>query len=72
MGRGAPHGERNGKVKLTADSVREIRRRRDAGEQLKSIAPDFGVSLSTVSLVVRFIAWRHVQAISPTELDAVE
>lgn len=55
-----PRGEACGKAKLTEDDVRAIRARRAAGEQLKSIAPDFGVSLSTVSLIVRRIYWRHV------------
>lgn len=52
-------GESNDMAKLTEKTVREIRRRRAAGEKLKSIAKDFGVSdknVSKISLGQRWIS----------------
>ena len=40
--------------KLTSEQVKEIRRRYDGGEGSTTIAKDFGVSASTILLVVNF------------------
>jgi len=50
-------GENNHASKLRAAAVREIRRRRQAGETLKSIAQDFGVSDRTISKIARRERW---------------
>ena len=57
-----PQGERNGGGgKLTADDVREIRRRYAAGGQTQSeLGSRFGVSQHMVSLIVRGEKWTHV------------
>lgn len=53
-------GELNGRARLTSSQVVEIRRRREAGEVLRVIAEDLGVSISTVHLVAKGGVWRHV------------
>lgn len=53
-------GEMNGNAKLTRESVREIRRRRAAGETQNSIAKILGVSPCTVGHVWRGRTWGHV------------
>lgn len=50
-------GERNGNHKLTARQVRAIRRAR--GTQV-TIAKRFDLSVTTVSLIRRHIAWAHL------------
>ena len=57
VGRLDQHGTRNAMAKLTDKAVREIRRRRAAGEALKSIAADFGVSDRTISKIARGDRW---------------
>lgn len=58
---GYARGERHGKTKLTADDVREIRRRKEAGEKQRDIGREFGVSESTVSSIIRGRVWGHVK-----------
>jgi hypothetical protein len=53
-------GEDIGTSKLTEPGVREIRRRRASGELLSSIAKDFGVGETLVSMVARRKIWKHV------------
>lgn len=53
-------GERNGAAVLTEADVREIRRRRAAGETLRSIARGFAVARGTITFIVRRKTWRHV------------
>lgn len=53
-------GERNGRSKLTADKVRELRALRDSGESLRSLARRFGVSKPSVQAIVSRKNWRHV------------
>lgn len=50
---GARKGERNGRSKLTDLQVSEIARRRHAGELLKTLADEFGVSLVRVSQIAK-------------------
>lgn len=56
---GAP-GERNANAKLTEESVRAIRQRREHNESLGSIARDLRVTKQLVALVAKRKAWRHV------------
>jgi len=56
----APKGEANGRAKLTDDDVREIRRRRAAGEKLAALAREYCVSHRTIRLAVIGETWRHV------------
>lgn len=52
-------GERNPMAKLTADAVRSIRARYEAGGiTMQALADVHGVSLSTLSLVIRGEIWR--------------
>lgn len=46
--------------KLAPGDVREIRRRRDAGEKLAPIAVDYGVSIATVSEIGNRRTWERV------------
>lgn len=52
-------GEDNVTAKLTWDQVREIRRRRAAGETMRSIASAFGVTRQNVRFIVRAITWKE-------------
>ncbi len=52
-------GEHNPRAKLTADMVKDIRRRYAAGgETQKSLAIEFGVCQRSISLIVRGITWQ--------------
>lgn len=56
-----PQGEKNGQAVLTEDDVREIRRRkRGLGTPYRELAAQFGVSIPTISMVVRRERWGHV------------
>jgi hypothetical protein len=61
----AQEGERHHAAKLTDAQATAIRRRRESGETLTSIAADYGVSISTVSLIGRGHTWRTVQPVAP-------
>lgn len=52
-------GERQNSAKLTAEAVRDIRRRRASGEARRSIAEDYGISPTTVSNVMTR-TWQHI------------
>lgn len=54
------HGERNPSAKLSDQSVREIRRRVEAGESQRSLCDVFSVSPMAISRAVRGVTWRHV------------
>lgn len=54
-------GERAGPAKLTADGVREVRRRRANGELQRVIARDLGVTQTVISLIDRGLTWNHVE-----------
>lgn len=51
-------GERHPSAKLTWQKVKEIRDRRSTGEKMAVTASAYGVSLSTVSEIVRGNIWR--------------
>jgi len=54
-------GERASCVKLTADSVREIRRAYAAGEaDTPTLAARYGVAVSTICMVTLRRTWKHV------------
>jgi hypothetical protein len=53
-------GERNGRSKLTAALVKEIRCALAAGETQTALGPRYGVSQSLISDIALGIAWRHV------------
>lgn len=54
-------GELNHEAKLTVAQVKTIRRRRAAGERLKAIAADFGVSDRCISKIALGQRWRSVE-----------
>lgn len=51
-------GERNGRAKLTASQVAEMRRRMEAGESRKSVATAFGVSPPMASYIAIGKNWK--------------
>lgn len=53
-------GEQINTAKLTPEKVLEARRRRAAGEKLKTIAASLGVTETLVSLIARRKVWTHV------------
>ena len=53
-------GERTGVAKVTADQVREIRRRHATGASPKELAGVFGISRTSIQKIVSRRAWRHV------------
>ena len=57
----AARGERVGRAKLTAEKVREIRRRRKRGETQASVAKVFGVSREAIRQIDGRHTWRHVE-----------
>lgn len=55
------HGERQHLAKLTADNVREIRRRLRSGERQKDIAAAFGVTREAITRINIMRNWKHVE-----------
>lgn len=53
-------GEKNGNAKLSDVAVREIRRRRDAGESPAVLMAEFGIAQTVLAGVVRGDLWSHV------------
>jgi len=53
-------GGQHPRAKLTEAGVDEIRQRRAQGEQLRTLADEFGVSVSTIGSAARGDTWRHV------------
>lgn len=53
-------GERNGMTTLDADAVRLIRRLAAEGQSMRSLAPRFHVSPSTVENIVHRRTWGHL------------
>lgn len=48
------------RVKLTAEIVRDVRRRAEAGAMQRSLARELGVSETTISHIVLRRTWQHV------------
>lgn len=53
-------GENNGKSKLNAASVADIRKRASEGLPLKTLAVEYGIHASTISGIIRGLTWAHV------------
>lgn len=53
-------GERNCNSKLTEQSVRDIKRRRVAGEGCTDLAKEYGITKAMVSHIMYGRAWKHV------------
>jgi hypothetical protein len=53
-------GERNGNSKLTEAQVREIRRRRAAGESLSVLAVDYGVLKAAIWSIANRRTWKDI------------
>jgi hypothetical protein len=53
-------GEEHYKARFTVEQVLEMRRRRKAGERLKSIAYDFDTSPQTIQDIATGKSWKHV------------
>lgn len=53
-------GERHAEHVLTTAQVEEMRERRQAGELLRVLAGDYGVSVQTVHRIVTRQAWTHL------------
>jgi hypothetical protein len=74
-GRSPGVGAKNSQARLTEDAVREIRRRRQAGEKLNDLAAAFHVDFRTISEVARWVRWPHVdrqEIRPPTPTQAAE
>jgi hypothetical protein len=50
----------NGAAVLTEEQVREIRRRRDAGETHQFLAASFKVAKGTIVFITTGKTWRHL------------
>jgi hypothetical protein len=59
-GRPRAIGERVSTAKLTAPQVLEIRRRRAAGEEIKTLAREFGLHGHTVMNITLGRTWKHL------------
>lgn len=57
------HSERSSATSLTADQVMEIRRRRNEGEKLVSLASAFGMSVSGVHAIAQGKNWKHLTSL---------
>lgn len=55
------NGEANTNAKLTAPMVREIRRRRLAGESLNALSVAFGVKFQTISKIALGKSWQSIK-----------
>jgi len=54
-------GESNGRALVTADIVREIRRRWEAGESQTVLGKTFGLKQTSVSSICRRINWKYIE-----------
>lgn len=54
------NGEAHPMRRLSESDVREIRKRRLAGELMRILAAEFGVKLSNISAIVNRRSWKHV------------
>ena len=53
-------GERHGRAKMTAETVQEARRLSADGWTLARLAERYGVRMSTLSMIIRRVTWRHL------------
>jgi len=54
------NGEKNGRAKLTAEQVLEIRTLREQGEKWLRLAKRFGVNRRTIKNIVARKLWKHI------------
>ncbi len=54
-------GENQHSAKMTADQVREIRRRADAGEGGKALGKEFGISQASAWKIIQRLTWKHIE-----------
>jgi hypothetical protein len=55
-------GEKNGQAKLTAERVREIRKRHAAGGiSMRALGRQYGMSASAIEKVIHRETWKHVE-----------
>ena len=54
-------GEQNGQAKLTADQVREARRRLATGESQRSIARAFGIHYNAIWKIAHNLKWQSIR-----------
>jgi len=54
-------GERHHRAKLSDEQVREIRRKRLAGDSLKALSREYEVAESTISSIFLRKTWGHIQ-----------
>jgi hypothetical protein len=57
---GGGKGEDNANSRLTDEDVREIRRRRELGEQCTALGAEFGITKTMVSFIARGKSWSHI------------
>jgi hypothetical protein len=55
-----PRGEQSGRARLTENIIREVKKRRCAGESVTEIARDLGVPRGLLYSAVNGHTWRHV------------
>lgn len=56
-----PRGEKHGMARVTADQVRVIRKRCEAGEKQRDVAADYGITQTAVYYIVHRKNWAHVE-----------
>lgn len=56
----SPRGKRNGRAKLTARDVVNIRNDYRDGKTIKEIAEEYPVTQNTIHKIVHELTWRHV------------
>jgi hypothetical protein len=61
IGNSWTRGSRNGQARLTEESARQVRAGIQAGETNRSLARQFGVSATTISLIRSGKRWAHAQ-----------
>lgn len=60
---------RGGKKKLTERDVAEARWRLGTGETQVQVAARFGISTTQIGRIARVEAWKHVEPLSPVEME---
>ena len=63
--KGVLTGAENGRAKITAEDVQEIRSRLRNGDVQQSIANDYGLEQTTISSIKRGIIWSHLPDTTP-------
>jgi transposase len=62
-------GEKHGGAKITENDVIEILRLNEFGVSKKDLARAFGVSASSISLIVKGINWKHIPRPTPQQIE---